>query len=91
MSRLTKFLENELDRVNTYLGMAKSNLAVVTELCENRLCQLTPSLDKNESLVVDYLNDELSILSIKLAEAEQIILKFKSYYYNLETPLETKK
>ena len=71
--------------------MAKSKLAVVTERWEKRLCQLTHSLDKNESLVVDYSNDELEILTIKLAEAEQIILKFKSYYYNLETPLERKK
>ena len=91
MSRLTKFLENELDRINDYLGMAKGNLTVVSELCENRLSQISPALDSNECQVVDYLNKELILLSIKISESKQIISNFKNYYHNLETQIELNK
>ena len=91
MSRLTKFLENELDRIYDYLGMAKSNLIVISELCENRMGQITPILEKGESDVIDYLNKELSILEAKVDESRQIINDFKTYYYNMENPFEINK
>ena len=91
MSRLTKFLENELDRIYDYLGMAKSNLIVISELCDNRMGQITPILEKGESDVIDYLNKELSILEAKVDESRQIINDFKTYYYNMENPFEINK
>ena len=91
MSRLTKFLENELDRIYDYLGMAKSNLIVISELCDNRMGQITPILEKGESEVIDYLNKELSVLEAKVNESRQIINNFKTYYYNMENPFEINK
>ncbi len=91
MSRLTKFLENELDRVYDYLGMAKSNLIVISELCDNRMGQITPVLEKGEGEVVDYLNKELSLLEAKVDESRQIINEFKTYYYNMENLFEINK
>ena len=57
MSRVAKFLENELDRVNTYLSMAQANLLVTMELCENRCNKITSSLDLKDEKIIEYLNN----------------------------------
>ena len=36
MSGISKFLENELDKINEHLSMVRGNLSVPIELCENK-------------------------------------------------------
>lgn len=80
MSRVSKFLENELDRVNGYLSMAQANLLVAMELCENRCNKITPNLDLKDEKIIDYLNNfELSKLSSRIEDAREIIDNFKKF------------
>lgn len=85
MSRVAKFLENELDRVNDYLAMAKANLVVATELCDDRCKKIAPCLSSTDEMVIDYLERELSILDAKINNAREIIYKFKDYFFEIET------
>ena len=88
MSRVSKFLENELDRVNNYLSMAYANLLVTMELCENRCDKITSSLDVADEKNIDYLNNfELSKLASRIEDARDIIDKFKKF--SLENEEET--
>lgn len=84
MSRVSKFLENELDKVNEYLSMAKARLVVTSELCEDRCKKITDQLSEKDEKVIDYLDDEISRLEIKIHDAGEIIEKFKDFYFNLE-------
>lgn len=84
MSRVTKFMENELDRVNEYLSMAKANLLITSELCEDRCKRITSDLTIDEEKVIDYLNKELSKLDAKINDAKDLISKFKDFYFDLE-------
>ena len=52
MSKITKFIENELDRVNEYLSMAKANLVVVTELCHDKCCKITKNLTEEDLKII---------------------------------------
>ena len=52
MSKISKFLENELDRVNDYLGMAKANLIVATELCQDKCEKITNKLTEEDFKIV---------------------------------------
>lgn len=80
MSRVSKFLENELDRVNSYLSMAQANLLVTMELCENRCEKISSGLDSKDEKIIDYLNNfELSKLSSRIEDAREIIDNFKKF------------
>lgn len=85
MSRISKFIERELDMVNEYLGMAKARLAVVTELCENNCEQITNSLDSEETEIINYINNKLYNLDSKISSAKDGIYQFKDFCFNLET------
>ena len=84
MNNISKFLENELDRINNYLSMASSNLIVVSELCEDRCEKITPQVSDVDMQVFEYLDRELSLLDAHIISAKEIITKFKDYYYNIE-------
>ena len=84
MNNISKFLENELDRINNYLSMASSNLIVVNELCEDRCKKITSVLSDVDIQVFDYLEKELSLLDAHILSAKDIITKFKNYYYSIE-------
>ena len=80
MSKVSKFLENELDRVNNYLSMAQANLLVTMELCENRCEKITQNLDFKDEKIINYLNNfELSKLSSRIEDAREIIEDFKKF------------
>lgn len=80
MSRVSKFLENELDRVNSYLSMAQANLLVTMELSENRCEKISSGLDSKDEKIIDYLNNfELSKLSSRIEDAREIIDNFKKF------------
>ena len=85
MSRIAKFLENELNRVSSYLGMAQANLIVTQELTENRCKNITPKLDTADEKIIDYLNNfELSKLASRIEDAREIIDNFKKFYLELD-------
>lgn len=85
VSRVSKFLENELDRVSTYLSMAQANLLVTQELTENRCEKITNNLDFIDEKIIDYLNNfELSKLSSRIEDAREIIDNFKKFTLELE-------
>lgn len=84
MSRVSKFMENELDRVNEYLSMAKASLLVTSELCEDNCKMITSTLNPTDEKVVNYLNAELSKLDAKIMDAKSLITKFKSFYFELD-------
>ena len=84
MSKISKFLENELDRVNDYLGMAKANLIVATELCQDKCEKITNKLTEEDFKINEYLNDELPKLETKICAAKNLIKDFKNYTYDLE-------
>ena len=88
MPGVSKFIESELDRVNDYLGMAKANLVVASELCEERCKRITSTLNPVDEKVIDYLNKELYKLDVKIADARAMISQFKSYYFDLESKAE---
>ena len=58
MSKIGRFLENELDRVNDYLGMAKANLVVASELCQDKCRKITRNLSENDIKIIKYLNEK---------------------------------
>ena len=82
MGHIAKFMENELDRVNEYLSMARSNLIVVNELCENRCKKITPKLSNTDENVIDYLEEKLAILDAKIVNAKEIINDFKKFFFD---------
>lgn len=82
MSKIAKFMENELDRVNEYLSMAKASLVVTSDLCDDRCKKLTSNLDRDDERFIDYLNGELSILDAKINDAKDLISKCKNFYYD---------
>lgn len=84
MSRIAKFLENELDRVNEYLSMAKASLALTTELCEAKCAQITDSLDLEDKKFVGYLNDKIDLLEAKIIEASLLVEQYKKFYFELQ-------
>ena len=85
MSRVSKFLEDELDRVNNYLSMAYANLLVTMELCENRCEKITSELDLKDEKNINYLNNfELSKLASRIEEARDIIDDFKKFSFDNE-------
>ncbi len=85
MSRVSKFLENELDRVSNYLSMAQANLFVTMELAENRCNNITETIDSNDEKAIDYLNNfELTKLSSRIEDAKEIINNFKKFTLMLE-------
>lgn len=92
MNNVSKFMENELDRIDNYLSMASSNLVVVSELCENRCENIASSLSEIDFKVFNYLDKELSLLDAHILSAKDIISKFKNFYYcignvnNVEEP-----
>lgn len=91
MTRIAKFLENELDRINNYLSMAEANLTVITELCSNGCNKITPQTDKSDEKVIQYLDDKLSVLEAKITSSKDIINNFKDFYFNLEPAEKVKK
>lgn len=85
MSRISGFLQNELDRVNGYLKMAHANLITITELCEDNCHAIADKLDVDDEKVLDYLNNfELIKIHNRLEDAEEIIEKFKKFSLELE-------
>lgn len=84
MGRVTKFIENELDRINEYLSMAKACLEVTSELCEDKCKKIVPVISIEDEQVLTYLSEELVLLDTKICDAKNIINKFKDYYFNLE-------
>ena len=84
MTNISKFLENELDRVNTILAQAQGNLIIPMEMCENRCSDVTPVLSEIDEKVIDFLNEELFKINSKIIRAQELILGFKKYYYNLQ-------
>ena len=82
--RISKFIENELDRVNEYLSMAKANLITTKELCENYCVTIVPELNTTDEKVVNYLNKNLLVLDSKIDSAKEVINEFKRYYYLIQ-------
>ena len=91
MSRVSKFLENELDRISDYLAMAQAKLEVPAELCETNCERITPVLTEKDEKVIGYLTKELSLLEAKINDAKDIIDRFKDYYFELEDLIESNK
>lgn len=84
MTNISKFLENELDRVNMMLAQAKGNLTVPIEMCEKRCSDIVTNLSETDEKVIDFLNEELFKINSKIVRAQELIQGFKNYYYNLE-------
>ena len=85
MGQMASFLANELDRVDNYLSMAKANLIVIRDLCDDRCKQLAESITEIDEKVFDYLEDELSILDAKISSSKEIIANFKHYFFDLKS------
>lgn len=83
MSRISKFLENEIDRAGEYLAMAKTILTIPSELCENNCDSISCELDENDKEVIKILNDELPRIEERINDAKEIISKFKNRTFNL--------
>lgn len=81
MSKIAKFLENELDRVNEYLSMAKSNLQLIQDLCEDKCSRITSDLSDIDKNVIEYLDKKISLLDAKISNSKEIIYDFKKYYF----------
>lgn len=84
MSNISKFLENELDRVNTILAQAQGNLTIPMEMCEKRCSDFATNLSETDEKVIDFLNEELFKINSKIIRAQELIEGFKKYYYNLK-------
>lgn len=84
MSGISKFLENELDKINEHLSMVRGNLSVPIELCENKCSLITKELTDTDEKVIDFLNIELSKINSKIERAQELIQGFKDYYYDLK-------
>ena len=82
MAHISKFMENELDRVSQYLSMAKANLIVTSEMCRDRCKTITPNLSDIDIEVVNYLDPELEKINSKISDACEIICEFKKFYFN---------
>lgn len=80
MAQISKFMENELDRVGQYLSMAKANLVVTSEMCRDRCKSITPELNDIDEKVVNYLDTELEKIDSKISDACEIIGEFKQFY-----------
>ena len=91
MTNISKFLENELDRVNTMLAQAQGNLTVPMEMCENRCSDIVTDLSETDEKVIDFLNEELFKINSKIVRAQELIQGFKNYYYNLKVENKIKK
>ena len=83
-SKISYFLEDELDRVNEYLSMAKANLVTATELCQNRCSNITPVLCKRDEQVINYLNKDLIKMDEKIDAVKDLIEKFKKFHYQIQ-------
>ena len=81
MSKIAKFLENELDRVNEYLSMAKSKLQLIQDLCEDKCSRITSDLSDIDKNVIEYLDKKISLLDAKISNSKEIIYDFKKYYF----------
>ena len=77
-------MENELDRVNEYLSMAKANMETMLELCETRYSSISPNINNIDEKVIDYLNKDLPKIDAKIEAAKDLIEKFKRYYYLIQ-------
>ena len=84
MTNISKFLENELDRVNSILAQAQGNLTIPMEMCEKRCSDFTTNLSDTDEKVIDFLNEELFKINSKIIRAQELIQGFKKYYYNLK-------
>lgn len=83
MSRVTKFLENELDKVNDFLGMAKASLILPTELCEDNCKNIASNLDETYESIIAKLNEILPEIEERVSQAKDIIYSFKNDLYDM--------
>ncbi len=80
MSKCSKFLENELDKVHNYLNMAKATLIVPIETCNANGNNISESTDKIDTVIINYLKEKLPSIELQIEELEKIIKDFKNFY-----------
>ena len=81
MTKCTKFIENELDRINEYICMAQSALVVPREICSDNEKMFLTDISDTDKEIMDILLPKLNTLSLRLDETKKIIKDFKNYYF----------